>query len=194
MFHSMWLLTETKQLTYQLFLSFSYIYVDISVCDHEVTFSITDRAMGYDTVFRQPYGRIVPWRIFFFWDISPCIPLKANRFFGGTCRHRLQDRRISRARNQRDSIWVHFQRTRRRCVQKTELFITTDVANSDPQYSSVWISHRGVNSRSAENRIQTTWRFTWHTSFLPMTNPRSLISYMHCLAQQCNIPIMFTTA
>jgi hypothetical protein len=33
MFYTMWLLTETKQLSYQLFLTFSYINLDTSVCD-----------------------------------------------------------------------------------------------------------------------------------------------------------------
>jgi hypothetical protein len=32
-----------------------------------------------------------------FWDITPCIPLKANRRFGGTCCLHLQNQRISYA-------------------------------------------------------------------------------------------------
>jgi hypothetical protein len=40
-----------------------------------------------------------------FWDITPSSPLRANRRFGGTYRLHLQGRRISRARNQRDSRW-----------------------------------------------------------------------------------------
>jgi hypothetical protein len=36
-------------------------------------------------------------------DITPCRPLKANWRFGGTCRLHLQDRSISRLRNQRES-------------------------------------------------------------------------------------------
>jgi dolichol kinase len=38
-----------------------------------------------------------------FWDITPCSPLKVNRRFGGTCLLHLQGRRISRARNERES-------------------------------------------------------------------------------------------
>jgi hypothetical protein len=38
-----------------------------------------------------------------FWDITPCSPLKFNRHSGGTCRLRLQGRRISRERNQRET-------------------------------------------------------------------------------------------
>jgi hypothetical protein len=37
------------------------------------------------------------------WDITPCSPLKVNRRFGGTCRLRCQSRRISKARNQRET-------------------------------------------------------------------------------------------
>jgi hypothetical protein len=38
-----------------------------------------------------------------FWDITPCSPLKVNRLLGGSYRLHLQGRRISRARNQRES-------------------------------------------------------------------------------------------
>jgi hypothetical protein len=38
-----------------------------------------------------------------FWDITPCSSLSVNRCFGGTYRLHLQGRRISRARNQRES-------------------------------------------------------------------------------------------
>jgi hypothetical protein len=38
-----------------------------------------------------------------FWDIMPCIPLKANLSFGGTCPLYLQGRRLSHARNQSES-------------------------------------------------------------------------------------------
>jgi hypothetical protein len=35
--------------------------------------------------------------------LSPCCPLNMKRCFGGTCRLRLQDRRISQERNQNDA-------------------------------------------------------------------------------------------
>jgi hypothetical protein len=38
-----------------------------------------------------------------FWDTTPCSPLKVNRRFGGTYRLYFQGRKISRARNQRES-------------------------------------------------------------------------------------------
>jgi hypothetical protein len=38
-----------------------------------------------------------------FWDITPCRLLKVNGRFGGTCRLHLQGRRISKARNQRET-------------------------------------------------------------------------------------------
>jgi hypothetical protein len=37
------------------------------------------------------------------WDIPPCIPLKVNRRFKGTCRLHLQDWRIRQARNQNET-------------------------------------------------------------------------------------------
>jgi hypothetical protein len=40
-----------------------------------------------------------------FWDITPCSPLKDNGCFGGKYRLHLQGRKISTARNQRDSRW-----------------------------------------------------------------------------------------
>jgi hypothetical protein len=40
-----------------------------------------------------------------FWVITPCSPMKVNLRFGGSYRLLLQDRRISRARNQPDSRW-----------------------------------------------------------------------------------------
>jgi hypothetical protein len=36
----------------------------------------------------------------FFINIKPCIPFKANRRFGGTCRLHFQNRRMSQARNE----------------------------------------------------------------------------------------------
>jgi hypothetical protein len=39
------------------------------------------------------------------WDITPCGPLSVNRRHGKTYRLNLQCRRISRARNQRESGW-----------------------------------------------------------------------------------------
>jgi hypothetical protein len=38
-----------------------------------------------------------------FWNITPCSPLRVNRRFGGTHRLHLQGRKISQARNQRES-------------------------------------------------------------------------------------------
>jgi hypothetical protein len=44
------------------------------------------------------------WRVIhIFWDITTCSPLKVNRWFGGTCRLYVQGRRISQARNQRET-------------------------------------------------------------------------------------------
>jgi hypothetical protein len=38
-----------------------------------------------------------------FWDITPCSPLKTNRYFGGTSRFDLQVRRKNQARNQHEA-------------------------------------------------------------------------------------------
>jgi hypothetical protein len=40
-----------------------------------------------------------------FWDITPCSPLRVNWHFRGTYRLHLQRRKISRARNHRESRW-----------------------------------------------------------------------------------------
>jgi hypothetical protein len=37
------------------------------------------------------------------WDITPCSPVKLNRRFRGTCGLHLQGRRVSQARNQRET-------------------------------------------------------------------------------------------
>jgi hypothetical protein len=40
-----------------------------------------------------------------FWDITPCGPLKINKYFGGTCCVHLQGRRKSQARNQKVELY-----------------------------------------------------------------------------------------
>jgi hypothetical protein len=68
---------------------------------------------------------------FIFWNTMQRSPLKVNRRFGGTCRLHRHGRRISQARNQRESRWqakmgvicssetsVDFQRTTRRYIAK----------------------------------------------------------------------------
>jgi hypothetical protein len=40
-----------------------------------------------------------------FWDITLFSPLRVNQSFGGTYRLHLQDKKISGARNQRESKW-----------------------------------------------------------------------------------------
>jgi hypothetical protein len=58
-----------------------------------------------------------------YWDMTPCSPLNVNRRFGATYRLHLQGRRISRARNQRESRsqvdgsdMFEFQQTRQRYI------------------------------------------------------------------------------
>jgi hypothetical protein len=40
-----------------------------------------------------------------FWKTTLCSSLKVNRRFGGTCHLHIQGRKISQARNQRESRW-----------------------------------------------------------------------------------------
>jgi hypothetical protein len=58
-----------------------------------------------------------------FCDITPCSPLKFNQYFGGTYHLHLHGRRISRARNQRESRWQ---------AETIVPFITTAVRTSNP--------------------------------------------------------------
>jgi hypothetical protein len=46
-------------------------------------------------------------KISVFWDITPCMPLKVSRHFGGTCRFQLQGWRVSRTRNQYEEVSNH---------------------------------------------------------------------------------------
>jgi hypothetical protein len=59
--------------------------------------------MMYDVKFEILTAAVTKSTIF--WDIKPCSPLKVSRRFRGTCRLHLQGRRISRARNKRESRW-----------------------------------------------------------------------------------------
>jgi hypothetical protein len=78
-----------------------------------------------------------------FWDITPYSPLKLNWRFGGTYYLHLQGRRISRARNKRESRWqaepLAVNGLHSIISQKMELFITTAVRTSDPTW---WCSYR----------------------------------------------------
>jgi hypothetical protein len=68
-----------------------------------------------DHKYGQPKG--------FFWDITPCSPLKFNRRFGRTCRLHLQGRKISQARNQRDS------RPACQLLSQSQLVINVNICN-----------------------------------------------------------------
>jgi hypothetical protein len=72
-----------------------------------------------------------------FWDVTPCSLLRLNQRFGGTYRLHLQGRRISLARNQRESRWqaelcLTLNGLRGVISQKIVLFITTAVRTSHP--------------------------------------------------------------
>jgi hypothetical protein len=64
-------------------------------------------------------------KIYIFWVTTSCSPLKVNRRFGGTYRLHLEVRRVSQARNQRESRWKAEQSSTLHGVvpQKIELYI-----------------------------------------------------------------------
>jgi hypothetical protein len=89
-----------------------------------------------------------------FWHITPCIQLKINQGFGGTCRLHLQGRRISKSRNRHEvgnefawriiRLWkwrqhvppkhrLTFNGIHGITSQTTEPFITTAVRTSNPR-------------------------------------------------------------
>jgi hypothetical protein len=80
----------------------------------------------------------------FSWDITPNGPLKVNRLFGGTCPFHLQGRRISQARNQRESRWQVEQSACRNfgLSRKQE-------GNGGQQVSSHWLARRTEWTASA---------------------------------------------
>jgi hypothetical protein len=56
-----------------------------------------------------------------FWNITLCSPLNVNRRFGGKYRLHIQGRRISRARNQRESRWQAYS-----CTLKMEAICSSE--------------------------------------------------------------------
>jgi hypothetical protein len=74
-----------------------------------------------------------------FWDITPCIPKKVNRRFGGTCRLLLQGRRLSQGTNQREAgskqvaeTSVDFHRTRRGYIPEDRTLYNHRCENLNP--------------------------------------------------------------
>jgi hypothetical protein len=72
-----------------------------SICSH---FPLLSRTMTSDSL-QLIVQQLQFIEEFIFWDITSCNPLKVNRRFGGTSRLHLRGRRISQARNQRESRW-----------------------------------------------------------------------------------------
>jgi hypothetical protein len=79
---------------------------------------------------------------FYLLGIMPCSAFKVSRHFGGICRLHLQGRRISQARNQRESRWqaerhvppklrLTFNELHDIISQNIQLFITTAVTTSN---------------------------------------------------------------
>jgi hypothetical protein len=99
------------------------------------------------------------------WDITSCSPLKFNRSFGGTYRLHLHGRRISRARNQRESRWqtsVDFWRTTRCYIPEDNILLVgypIYQAETGAVYPVVFIMsqaylwQRNIENSSLERRI-----------------------------------------
>jgi hypothetical protein len=102
-----------------------------------------------------------------FWDITRCIPFKANRRFGGTCRPHLQGRRISRARN----LWLcsklafalvccssYYSTLKMKvtCSSETSVDVQRTTRNYIPEYRTL-LNHRFKNLKSLQFSILYTF-------------------------------------
>jgi hypothetical protein len=72
-----------------------------------------------------------------FWDITPCDPLKDSRRFGVTCRLHLRGRKISQARNQRESRRQVGSGFRRRYVPSKRQLIFNGLHGVSPAWKQV---------------------------------------------------------
>jgi hypothetical protein len=63
-----------------------------------------------------------------FCDTTPCSPFEVNQCFGGTCRLHPQVRRISRARNKRESKWQAEQSE----MENKSVLVGSPVAQNEP--------------------------------------------------------------
>jgi hypothetical protein len=95
-------------------------------------------------------------KIYIFWDIMPCTPLKVNWRFGGTCCLHLQARRVSRESNQCNAgnkqsnqlaeILVYIA-NRRAMQDNKQVPIDSPIGQNEPigvqeqLASSYWLSH-----------------------------------------------------
>jgi hypothetical protein len=95
-----------------------------------------------------------------FWDITPCSPLKVNWRFGGTCRLHLQGRKISRARNQRESRW-----------------------QADPEDGGdMFLRNVGWNSTDYTASYPRRWYSLYPQLWIPQILQKiNIFGYVHCL-------------
>jgi hypothetical protein len=109
-----------------------------------------------------------------FWDITPCSLSKVNRRFGWTNRLHLQNRKISRARNQREAGGKQSQRTTRRYIPEYSiLFTTTDVRTSNPIYFNTICRSKPIKSQFVSMwSTSTVYRYKKKTlrGFGPLAN------------------------
>jgi hypothetical protein len=99
-----------------------------------------------------------------FCDITPYSPLKVNRRFGGACRLQLQGRRISRARNLRESSW-------------RANGILSKISKTAP-HKKLWAA-RNVNNWGEQDNFKYFWRFI------------HLNNYMYKRQMMCGVGLCF---
>jgi hypothetical protein len=90
-----------------------------------------------------------------FWDITQCSPLRVKRRFGGTYRLQLQGRKISRARNQRESRWRAEQSVMQFFWRNRGNLRRTSVKTASLQ-TEIWAQGLPHMKRTAAHSIDTT--------------------------------------
>jgi hypothetical protein len=117
---------------------------------------------------------------FIFWDITPSSMLKVRWRFGGTCRLPLQDRRISQARNQRESRW----QVARRCLTSAFTLV------SCLAYSSTQKIEATCSSETSTEFQRTTQHYVPEAVSphnLPCANLKSYSSKDTEVARMCEV-------
>jgi hypothetical protein len=109
------------------------------------------------------------------WDITSCSPLKVNRRFGGTYRLHLQSRRISRARDQRESRWQAQEQSASRnfglCLPPAFTLVSCSAYSSTLKLEAIYSSESSVDFQ------RTTRRYMPADGTLPNQRRENLKSY-----------------
>jgi hypothetical protein len=120
------------------------------------------------------------------WDITPCVPWKVNRRFGGRCRLHLRGRRLSQARNQRGKQssalkWrrlvppkcrLIFKRLHGVISQKIELFMEM-TCSSETSVDIQRTTRRYIpEDRTLHGDDVFLWNIGWHSADYMALYPR----------------------